>query len=543
MRLQLVPLLALSAPFALASTAPAQDVEYRRIPVRVTAVQGDRAYLDVGSDAGLAVGDRVQLFPDGQPMLECVVRGVTRATSRVECTPAPPIGTAGEALVPVSRPTGAPPPSGLPWTQPPERFDPNQPLLAPVQGLANDERPRRLSGRWFLQGDWSAADVAGKEDYASARTGLDFELENPFGKGGALEFDGEAFHRESSLWDEGDDQRTGGRVDQASLWWGGVRGDTRRFEFGRFLQHEFPEFGVLDGAEVTWRTRGGDRFGASAGLLPSVDLERTTGEDVAASLYYRLVAGEDEHASLGAGFQKTWHSGHEDRDLFVVNGHLRADRLSLFGSAWVDLYTSDDVTKSAGPELTQAFASASYRFENGLTLGANASQMRWPELLRDELPAATASTLADGEVTRFGINASKPITSTLRLSGRVDRWSDQDDDGGNAELRGALRGVVFGGGELSLGAFATQGKFSDLVGLRLGAWRATGFGTWRLDGEAAQADQQDFSGDQEQLLQYAVRAGVDFALGSNTLFSLSGESRFGDQQDSVAAGFFLQRRF
>ena len=529
------------------AVAAPQEVEYRRVPVRVTAVQGERAYLDVGSDAGLAVGDRVQLFPDGAPMFECVVRGVTKGSSRIDCSGANPpvIGTSGEALVPLSRSAGGVQPGApLPWTQPAEKFDPNQPLLAPVQGPANDERERSLRGRWFLQGDWTQADSGGSQDYTFARSGLDLELQNPFGKGGALEFDGEVYRRASSLWDDGDDERTGGRIDQASLWWGGVRGNGRRVELGRFLQHEFPEFGVLDGAEVTWRTQGGDRFGASAGLLPAVDLDRSTGDDVAASLYYRLVAGEDEHGALGVGFQKTWHEGSADRDLFVLNGHWRAgQRLSLYGSAWVDLYTSSDGTKSAGAELTQAFAQATWRFENGLSVGLNASQFRWPELLRDEIPAATAATLSDGEVTRVGLSASKSLTQDFRLSVRADHWSDQDDDGGHAELRGGLRGVVFGAGELSGSLFATQGKFSDVLGLRLGVWRATSLGTWRLDAEAAEADQQDFTGSQATLLLYAVRAGWDLQLGSHTLLSLSGETRFGDEQDSQALGLFLQRRF
>jgi hypothetical protein len=535
-----------SCALLIVCAASAQEEGFDRIAVRVTAVQASRAYIDVGSDGGLLVGDRVQLFPAGRPTLECVVRGITRNSARIEWDGLfpPTVGTQGEALVPKDRASTNQPTTPLPWTQTPENFDPNAPLLAPAKGLDNAERESRFSGRWFTQGDWTRANVGGSEDYSLARTGLDLSLENPFGRGGALEFDGEIYRRSSSLWDSGDDTDTQSRIDQLSVWWGGVRGDDRRVEIGRFLQHEFPEFGVLDGAEVTWRTSGGDRYGVSAGLLPEVDPERTTGEDTAISAYYRYVVGEDEHAALGIGAQKTWHKGQADRDLIIVNGHWRAgQRWSLYASTWIDFYTADDTAKPQGPELTQAIGNLSYQFDNGLSLGLNASQFRWPELLRLELPPITSTTLSDGVVTRVGVSASKNVTKKLRLSGRIDEWHDQDNSGYNGELRAGLRDTLFERGEVSVSAFSAQGLYSDFSGLRLGAMRWNEWGSWRVDFEAAQAQQDDFSGSQADLLQYVARAGIDFALGSLWSLSLSAESRFGDEQDALAAGFFLQRRF
>ena len=344
--------------------------------------------------------------------------------------------------------------------------------------------------------------------------------------------------------DAGDESETRGRLDQLSTWWGGVRGSERRTEVGRFLQHEFPEFGVIDGAEMTWRTDGGDRFGASAGLLPEIDDVRSHGEDLALSAFYRHVVGEDEHAAIGVGVQKTWHGGSSDRDLAVINGHWRSgSRWSLYGSTWIDFYDSEDTTKSAGAELTQAIASVNYRLDSGATLGLHASQFRWPELARDEIPPATAATLSDGAVTRVGVSGSKPVTQKWRIYGRVDRWDDQDDEGGNFEVRNTLRDTLFQRGDVSASVFATQGKFTDLAGLRLGAMRQFDAGNLRVDYEIAQAEQSGFNGSQSTLLQQALRASFDLAFGSSWSFSLSGESRFGDQQDSLYAGFFLQRRF
>lgn len=531
---------------ALATLGSAHPGDLQRIPVHVTAVQDTRAYIDVGSDAGLAIGDPVELYPDGQPRIDAVVRGITRNSARIEWSGngTLAVGTSGEALLPSDRqPTGAI--EHPPWTQGAEKFDPKQqPLLAPVKGIDNWEREREFHGRWFAQADWTSIDVNGSQDYMLARSGLDFTLDNPFGKGGALEFDGELYHRSQSLWDTGSDSESNGRVDRLSTWWGGVRGRETRYEVGRFYQHEFPEFGLLDGAEVTFRTEGGDRYGASAGLLPDVTATRSTGDDSALSAYYRHVVGEDEHGSLGVGVQKTWHKGSPDRDLAVVNGYWRAGtRWSLYGSTWIDVYGSEDKTKSAGPELTQAIANVNYRFDNTLSVGAHASQFRWPELARNEFPTTTTTTLSDGAVTRVGLDASKAFTQRWRVWGRVDRWSDQDDGGGNYELRSSLRDTLFERGEVSAGVFASQGKFSDLTGVRLGLMRSFDIGTCRLDYELAQADQQSFNGSQSSLTQHAVRASFDTRFWKSWTLLLSGESRFGDEQGSISAGFYLQRRF
>ena len=150
---------------ACTASGAAQQVEIQRIAVHVTAVQDTRAYLDLGSDAGIAVGDRVELHPDGQSMLEATVRSVTRNSARIDWSGvgALEIGTSGEVLVPTDRK-----PAGTvehpPWTQGADKFDPKQPLLAPVKGIDNWKRDPRLHGRWFAQGDWTSINVNGQQD-------------------------------------------------------------------------------------------------------------------------------------------------------------------------------------------------------------------------------------------------------------------------------------------------------------------------------------------------------------------------------------------
>src|SRR6201988_4439863 len=96
-----------------------------------------------------------------------------------------------------------------------------------------------------------------------ARAGTVLLVENFMQKGGDLYFDAETNYRDTDVPDDDDDQDTLLRLERFSYAWGGNRFAADRYEVGRFLQHDMPEFGVLDGGEWTRRLSGGDIFGGS----------------------------------------------------------------------------------------------------------------------------------------------------------------------------------------------------------------------------------------------------------------------------------------
>ena len=77
----------------------------------------------------------------------------------------------------------------------------------------------------------------------------------------------------------------------------------------------------------------------------------------------------DSRLSASAGFQKSWHNGDADRDLFVGKFHyLPLAGWDVHGTAWVDFYTSGDTKSGLG--LTQAYLTAHRTFasRNSVTL-------------------------------------------------------------------------------------------------------------------------------------------------------------------------------
>lgn len=548
-----------------------ERAKFVRVEVVCTALSGSSAYLDLGREAGLAPGDSMRLFPLEGPARKGRISSVSRTSARAELEggfAGLEIGLRGEVWIPRARleqaarenaepsaPRGTPAPIPAapgepaparepehpPWTAPPVEWNDALPLLAPAHGLEPAERPRRFDGRAFTTFDWTD-DSAGNEprQFLSSTLGFDGRVENPFGHGGELAFDAELFSRRSDAGGVTEDESKL-RIDRASYAWGGVRGARDRGEVGRFLQRELPALGFLDGIEYVHQLDAKDRLGASFGFLPVPDDVFRSGDDLQAALFYRRTSDEEHRRSFALGYQKTWHRGVADRDLVVGEFEFYpGPRTSLTSSALVDLYTSSDPLKGAGPELTQLFVNATHRTEAGHGMGLFLSRFRWPELERNEFPDVTAGEIADARTTRTGADGWLALGRHTQLYGRAESWSDQDTSGGGGRVRVTWRDLGRRGDVLLLESFTQSSKFTHALGLRASARRRLENTAFDLSWDSTVFDQD---GVDERLLQHAVRGGLEFSLGPRWFLALYAESRFGDDQDALSLGFLLQRSF
>ncbi len=527
--------------------AESQDV--RRVEVLVTAVSSRNVYLDQGAEAGLEPGDRVTLFPTGGATVEAEIEVVTKVSARARLlveTSALQVGDRGEVLVPLSRfgAGGAGAPEHPPWESAEGEFDQNRPLLADVPVQKPEDREREWHGRVFGQFDWLSDNRPAGATNQLWRTGVDLRGTNPFGRGGSFRFDGEFYRRTTDRPDGPKLSTDRFRLDRLSYAWGGDRYAPRRWEIGRFLHREFPELGVLDGVDLAQRLGDGALVGASVGFLPEPFPDMQTGKDFQTSLYYRRFLGEDDRLQLGGAYQKSWHEGAADRDLFIGTLDYSPDReFSAYASAWVDYYTAGDEIKGSGFELTELHAGARWRPTLETGYGVSVTQIRFPELARNEFQPLTAMELADNHVRRVGVDGYTEVGDKRRLSGRVDAWEDEDQSGYGGNVRYGLRDWLVDRGEVAFSLFFDDGQFSSVLGARIDAWSFRESGNWRWTYEASRHENTDFSGVDDTLLQHLVRGSWDRDLGKDWSLSLSGDVRFGDEQDSYSLGIFLQRRF
>jgi hypothetical protein len=529
----------------LAAFAGPQDLT--RVEAHISSVTTGTVYLDRGLDAGIRVDDVVTMFLDTGLTADGRVRSVTRTSARVELLPGalqPGVGGRAEILIPSERLGPLRPGDHPPWEAQNPAWDPNRPLLAPAFGETPEERASITSGQIYTRFSGTFDQQAGGSDYYLASLGFDARRSNPFGKGGEFEISAEAFQRVNDVAGQPYDSEGDFTLRRFSYRVGGEAEEPTRWEFGRFLQHEFPELGVLDGVEWSQRTSGGSAFGASFGAMPEPFPTMPKDDDIQAAVFYRWIADRERTLTWGNAYQNTWHQGRQDRNLFVSTLDWLASKvLSVHASAWVDYYGAGDTIKPDGFELTELNAAASWRTSERGSLSVYASARHYPEMLRTEFVAMQPDQILNDHLDRVGTGWSGMLGAHTRASVRLDYWQDQDDSGQTYDASLGWPDLFWRRGELTVAANYSDGTYSSGPGARITAtknWDAA-FGT--LAYSYSSYDQKAFGGTAATVANQSVFASMDFELGRSWDLSFYADRRFGDQIDTWDIGLGLQLRF
>jgi len=544
---------------------PAQeDPGVERVKLRVTSSSAGppaRVVVDRGKRDRVAVGDRVIVRPRDGSTIRGVVVQIEDRSAVVELHDAvtlPEPGTRGEVLVPRSRPVPRAPalpapettpetkppaagkkeeaPEHAPWTYREEDWKPGMPLLAGVKPVRPEDRMRSASGRVYLLGHLTE-NPDGDFTNSVLRGGTDLVVENPFGRGDAIRINGEVNYL--TPWKR-DDERWKLLIRRLSYYWGGTRYASHRWEFGRFLQHGMPEFGVLDGGEWSGR-KGNHRFGASLGFLPGPVDDFESFADLQVAGYYEWRSGLREELVLGAGFQKTWHHGEADRDLllaklaWVPNAHW-----DVRGVAWFDFYFGDEV--KSGVEVTLANVSVGHHWDNGSGIDLAYRHQEYPDLLRDEFIQPPLGTLKGQRYDRLTLNGWWWL-DRIRLHGLGAGWLDENGSGGTIEGGVDVPDLLMKGTRADVTAFGAWAQFETVVGARASYGKLVGTIRWDLLYEISDRRQNDLPDDRNDVLQQRVRASAGFHAAEGWDFSTYVEGVFWDEEISWTVGFMFQRSF
>ena len=537
-----------------------QQEEMDAVAVRVLAAQGQLVQIDRGKEAGVEPGDRVRLRPLGQAERFGRVQSVAERTAWVLMLPGPEgdtgidIGTGGEVELPRGRrvPEGqgadyrersGPLPETEPaWSTPAEPADPTRPLLEQL-GTRPEEREPTWSGRTWLSSYVSAERAIRNSHSVFARAGIDLDGNNPFGYGGALHFRSEFDFRAFDAEGEASESEPAVRLERASYRRGGQRFETRRLEMGRFLQHGFPELGLLDGLEAQWGRPDRHRVGLSAGWLPEGTQELTTGNDFQLAAFYRGAAGGEALADTrwrwGAAVQQTWHDGEADRSLLLLQADWMRGAWAWRNAAWLDYYDADDNGKEQGLEPTLAY-SLFHWSERSWGGSASLRHWRFPQLLRFQAGNFVLLDLFEDRTTRGDVSLWWRTGARTRIRVRVDHWSSRDRDGSGIELRGSWTDLLAEGLTTSASIFQHEGAFTDATGIRLDQSLPRWAGNWRLHAESVRFDERIADRD---AFEHELRAHWFGNLGPEWSMSLDLGWRFGEDQNSPSLSLFFSRSF
>lgn len=548
------------------------QVEPKRLVLRVIEVRaGGLVVVDRGSSDGLQVDATVTFTPRGGAPVAGRVLSVDPRTAVVELTAASelPSGTRGETWVEPPAVQSAPEPVAqvgaseanplaegeapqaegagegeLPphpgWTK--DEWKPDQPLLSQMAEVRPEDRPWTLRGSLSFLSQRIYTNEDDREDAFDA-IGLNVIADNPFGWGGRMQFDGAWTDRETITPDDQGEADTLERLDRLSYATGGTRFETDRLEFGRFLQNGMPEFGLLDGIEWGHRLRNGDRYGFSLGFMPEPLPEQDSGDDFQIAGYYEWVRDAREELTAAVGFQTTWNNGDSDRDLLVSRvRYAPSDAWNVYASLWLDIYGSDDVARS-GVGVTLADLIARRSFSNGQGLEFGYRHLEFPELLRNEFEPITLEELADDHLDRVYTRAWTPIGEGLRLDTRAGAWIDEHDDGYDGRMSLQMFDVFTESDRWELTGFLSQGRFSLLQGVRLGAGLDRGQARYDVALEAFNTDQNGFDDNNDDFRTTRLVATAEWYWDNGWVLTVEADGVTGTDPDGVRLSLFAQRNF
>jgi hypothetical protein len=200
------------------------------------------------------------------------------------------------------------------------------------------------------------------------------------------------------------------------------------------------------------------------------------------------------------------------------------------------LHAGDDLG-GAGSQLTFDLIPST---PEGHGLSLFASRSRFPEPVLGGLGADWSGGISGPLDDRIGIDGWLALGSGLELYGRAEQWSEPDDSGGTVRARAIWRDAFGAGGPFLLETYVDSGRSSSATGLRASGSKRFEFGAIGLSWDSTD---YDAAGIDEKLLQHAVRADVDFALGRHWSLGVYAQSQFGDERDSLSFGFALQLGF
>ncbi|MEZ6021278.1 MAG: hypothetical protein R3F17_14660 [Planctomycetota bacterium] len=435
-----------------------QDEAVVELPVRITQVLPDgRFEIDRGANMWLAGGDRVVLLSrDGRSWTGRIaeVREFDAVVELFETGADLAVGSQGTAYLPKARTTaGQPVPKGRdtaptgpvlhdPWERLDEEWTRSDPLLARIAPVHPADRAVRDGGRLYgiLEPRWSSEEGRSETWF---RVGGHYWMENPWGRGGRFEVDGE-FNRLSYHLPFPEDHRDQNlRVDRLSYALGGTRQDPWRYEVGRFLMYGMPELGLVDGGSVHLRRPNGDLMGVSMGWMPEPDPDQTPGHDFQISAFYRWSLDTFERYTAALAVQKTWHQGAQDRDLIIGRmDYAPLEGWRYHGSAWIDWYGNDELVKDSGVDLTRLRLEGSREWQGSGACRRVTVTKRFPTFCATNSASRRRSRCRNSTCTgcRFRGGSSSPRACAARRGRGSGSMMATAAGTSRSAARGAIRG-------------------------------------------------------------------------------------------------------
>ena len=143
----------------------------------------------------------------------------------------------------------------------------------------------------------------------------------------------------------------------------------------------------------------------------------------------------------------------------------------------------------------------------------------------------------------FDFDHERETGEDLDWTGRIGTWRDENETGADLELGFELDDWYLRQSQTKLTLFGSNGKFSDAVGVRAAYSLWTETGSWDLYSEFSRRQQDNFSGDLQDLPLFKLRLSRGFQTSSGWNVDLYLEGTSWQEESAVSLGFFTQKSF
>jgi hypothetical protein len=449
----------------LAGLAAAQE-----LIAHVTYLVPEGAYVDAGTDQGLAPGQGGTVLRDGKPVAKAEVVAAAGRSARLRIFD-------GEARVgDLVRFDVAPPPAPAPppdeGTKRPDESGGFVPLLERQKAPAKATRPRNVSHGWVAVEQY--LQTAGEAGFDYWRTSLSSagDVQRLGGAPWAIDWSFNASMRGGDAFDGS--ALDGARLDVYELALSRRLGEDGLFRFGRFVPAALPAAGYLDGALLEQRLSPRLRGGAALGFKPTRDDLMPSFDEPTGLLYGTFDAGSRRGSYLTAslGVLAAAYEGDADRLAALLDLFGRTGRLDVSADAVVDFDVGSALFES-GTRLTEGDFDVRFRAGSSTTLRAGADYYENVDSAAERALLPVVDPLYfEGSGWRYRAGFTQALGKDLTLDAEVN-FLDAPDTGSTTNWNVTLTryGLVASRvGSVSLTVYGLEGLGVQGIGGRLSAY-------------------------------------------------------------------------
>jgi hypothetical protein len=448
----------------LAGLAAAQE-----LIAHVTYLVPEGAYVDAGTDQGLAAGQSGTVLRDGKPVAKAEVVAAAGRSARLKIFD-------GEARVgDLVRFDVTPPPAAPPAEETTKRPDEPGgfvPLLERQKTPAKATRPRNVSHGWVSVEQYLQTAQETGLDYWRTSVSSAGDVQRLGGAPWALDWSFTASLRGGDTFDGS--ALDGARLDVYELALSRRLGEDGLFRFGRFVPTALPAAGYLDGALYEQRLSPHLRGGAVLGLKPTRDDLTPSVNEPTGLLYGTVDAGSRRGSYLTASFGilASAYRGDSDRLAALLDLFARTGQFDVSADAVVDFDVGSALFDD-GTRLTEGDFDLRFRAGTSTTLRAGADYYENVDSAaeRDLLPVVDPLYF-EGSGWRYRVGITQALGANLTLDAEVN-YIDAPDTGNSTNWIATLTryGLLAARvGSVSLTVYSLEGTGVDGIGGRLSAY-------------------------------------------------------------------------